>query len=68
MLLVSEILLCLVVTFYLLLACVPTVLFPSCVPVLLPRLIPPPRLSHISLVSTALFPVSLHLHPVPSLV
>lgn len=39
MILVFEIHLCLVVTFYLLLTCVPSLLFLSCVPVLLPRLI-----------------------------
>lgn len=35
-------------------------------PVLLPGLIVPPHLSHIILVCTVLFPVSLHLHPLSS--
>ena len=40
----------------------------SCVTSLLHTLIDPPHLSHISLVSSAWFPVSLHLHLIPSLV
>ena len=53
-----------------LLTCVPSVLFPSCVPGAPLQCDPPPEThtSHISLVSTDLFPASLHLHLIPSLV
>ena len=51
-----------------LLACILSVLFPSSVPALLLSLIFLQHLSHISLVSSALFSVSLHLHFIPSLV
>lgn len=53
------ILLCLVVTFHFLPTCVPGVLFPPCAP---PQSDSPPHLSHISLINTALLPVSLNLH------
>lgn len=59
------ILLCLVVSFYFLLIHVPNVLLPSCVP---PKPGFPWYLSHISLISTALFLVSLNLQLTPSLV
>ena len=44
---------------------IPVFCFP---PVLLPALIVPPHLSHISLISAAPFPPSLHLHIIPLLV
>lgn len=53
---------------YFLLTFVSGVLFPPCVPVHLHSLISPPYMSHISLVSTALFPVSIDLYLIFSLV
>ena len=50
-----------------LVTCVSSALFPSRVPVLLPSLIVAPHTSHISLVSTTLFLLSIDLQLIPSL-